>query len=262
MIGQEKIKEWVDLNENNFPHFIVLIAPSGYGKRTVAKYIASKLSLIYDECEIRTEAVREVIDNAYNTTSNIMYCFADADMMKVQAKNALLKITEEPPRNAYFCLTLCDESNLLDTLKSRANVLYLQHYSGNEKRYYYDQVGGNGLDRKHICDTSDSLDDINKLIEYGEDFLTYVKLVYENIAEVEPANAFKSSNKLALKTDEGYDVGLFWKVFNKLCLEEPTEKNMKAVLITCNSLHRLYKMGVNKQQLYDMWVLDIREVWI
>ena len=101
-----------------------------------------------------------------------------------------------------------------------------------------------------------------------ESFYEYVELVVDNVAEVEPANAFKSAGKLALKSDEGYDLKLFWRAFVQVCLER-IEKGPESVIHYCNGiiattkcLNKVSKLGVNKQQLYDKWVFDIREVWV
>lgn len=259
MIGQKNIKDWVDKVSNNFPHFIVLIGESGSGKRTVCKYISNYLSLVYSECEIRTEAVREVIDTAYKSTTKVMYNFCNADNMKVQAKNALLKITEEPPENAYFCLTLNDDTSLLDTIRSRACVMYLDGYTCEELKEYCDSIN---FDNKELaCKICSCPGDIDLLIQQGNELYDYCVLVADNIAEVEPANAFKSSSKLALKNDEGYNLKLFWKIFIGICMERKGEW-FRAALITCQYLNKVDNAGVNKQQLYDMWVLDIRSVLI
>lgn len=41
-----------------------------------------------------------------------------------EAQNALLKILEEPPKNTYFLIYSCSFFNILDTLKSRAVVVF------------------------------------------------------------------------------------------------------------------------------------------
>ena len=263
MIGQSKIREWYE-----FPHFFVLVAPRHAGKRTTAKFIAHKLSCIYSECEIKVDAVREVIDSSYHSNTNVLYCFADADNMRQEAKNAMLKITEEPPKNAYFCLTVCDSGTLLDTIKSRAYVFNLDPYTKEELTEYCNSLN---LDKSKIPElvaTATTPGDINLLLEYGNDFLEYVKLVKDNIAEVEPANAFKSSGKLNIKNDEGYDLALFWKVFIVLCSScllnvnsVECKKLANGIVITGKHLMQVDKLGVNKQQLYDDWVFEIRKAW-
>lgn len=269
MIGQTKILKWVDNNINSFPHFIVLVGSHGCGKQTLCREIAHKISCVYSKCEIKVDNVREVIDTAYAITERVMYCFADADNMKAQAKNAMLKITEEPPKNAYFCLTVSDDSSLLATIKSRANVIYLEEYKNDELAQYYYEGASNGNEEecKLFCTICSTPGEIDKLTQYGKDFYDYVELVLENIAEVEPANAFKSSNKISLKTDDGYDLGLFFKTFVNICLDRLSDKTediikyCDGIKVTTKYLNKVNNLGVNKQQLYDMWVFDIRQAW-
>lgn len=276
MIGQGKILKWVDNNIDTFPHFIILVGPNGCGKRSLSKVIANKLSLVYTECEIRAEAVREVIDTSYQSHTKVLYCFADADNMKAAAKNAMLKITEEPPQDAYFCLTVCDDSSLLDTIRSRAYVLTMQEYSIDEIFHYYWTLDntpylthGNPNDAEIVSQICSTPGEVNKILSYGvEDFYEYVKLVVDNIAYVEPANAFKSSNKLAIKTDDGYDLGLFFKCFVWVCIDRLNTNNLeevihycKGVIVTTTILNEVGRMGINKQQLYDKWVFNIRKEW-
>lgn len=268
MIGQRDTIRWVDNNIETFPHFIVLIGSSGCGKKTLAKHIANKISCVYSECSVSVDTVREVIDSSYQSQTKVMYCFADADNMRLQAKNAMLKVTEEPPENAYFCLTITDSSFMLDTIKSRAYVINMQSYDTKDIEQYSNETFDNPnieLDTL-LCKVPG---EVNMLEEYGpQDFYDYVALVVDNIAEVESANAFKSSAKLALKSDNGYDLKLFFRCFVQVCLDRMSSKETEdiikyadGILATTKYLNKAGKLGGNKQQLYDMWVLEIRQVW-
>lgn len=260
MIGQKGITSWIDNNVGSFPHFVVFVGKKGSGKKTLCKYICSKLGLLYSICDIKVDAVREVISTAEMSNTKILYCFADADNMRSEAKNAMLKITEEPPENAYFCLTVSNEAYLLDTIKSRANVFKIQPYTRQEIDEYF-LLSNRDADRELVCDIAETPYEVDLLCEYGKEFIDYVWLVIDNIAEVEPANAFKSSQKLAIKNDEGYDLGLFFKCFMKLCLQRNTSKYLRGVVVTAKYLNDVDKMGVNKQHLYDAWLLELRSVW-
>lgn len=269
IVGQVPIIDYIYLCGNNLPHFIVLIGAKGSGKRTLAYTIAHIQGCVYSEVDTKVDTVRSVIESAYTSATKVLYCFADADTMRAEAKNAMLKITEEPPENAYFVLTVQDDSTLLDTIKSRADVIRMLPYSQqNLKSYIEDQQitsDKNEIEQMvYVCNTPG---DINILKGYDfKEFYEYVKLVYENIATVEPANAFKSSSKLAIKDDEGYDLRLFWQMFTYVALEDLMHtgraQNGKVVFVTQTYLNKLQKVGVNKQQLYDSWVFDIREAWL
>lgn len=268
MIGQTNIIKWVDSKLDNLPNFIIFVGGKGSGKRTLAKYIAQKLGAHYAPCGAKVEDVREAIDSAYMIQDKTLYCFENADTMRSEAKNAMLKITEEPPKNARFVMTVEDKSSLLATIISRATVVELDIYTKSELSEYFWTQDYSFDKTKADCDITCSIAstpyEVDKIVEYGKDFLDYVELVMDNIAQVEPANAFKSANKLALKGDEGYDVKLFWEVFIKFCMDRIHDDTLKYSIGICETLPYILKvqrLGVNKAQIYDSWVFKIREVW-
>ena len=97
---------------------------------------------------------------------------------------------------------------------------------------------------------------------------SYGVKVVDNIARVSGANAFKISNKIALRDEtDKYDLRLFWKAFMTECFRRAESNiddilyNMSAIDITSSKLRDLRIKGVNKQMLFDMWLLSIRECW-
>lgn len=268
MIGQKHNLEFIEkLSNDNVPHFIIIVGGKGSGKTTLARTIAEKLNATFSITGIKVDNIREVIETAYTVRDTIVYCIQDGDTMRAEAKNAMLKITEEPPTNAYFILTVTDESTLLATIKSRAMVLNIEPYTEDElKSYFWNNYNEGGDEVETICNIATTPYEVDKLVEYGSDFLEYVELVLDNIAEVEPANAFKSSCKLALKTDEGYDLPLFLSTFINLCLSRINDSSAtklnyaNAIIVTLATLHESRRVGINKQQVYDRWVFAIREV--
>lgn len=272
MIGQKKLNQWLDSFDGDapdvLPHFIVLVGQKGSGKRTFAKLLAHEFTLTYSECGISVNDVRNVIDTAYSTHGDyILYCFVDADNMRNEAKNAMLKITEEPPKNAWFIMTVTNMGYLLDTIKSRAMVFQMEPYSRDELWNYMTKFTGKSLGvgtTNKLLNIAKCPGDINVLLNYGQEFFDYVSLVVTNIAEVESANAFKSGNKLALKNDEGYDLGLFFDTFIQTCadmIQVNPIKYAEGIITTVGFANTVHKLGVNKQQLYDNWVFSIREEW-
>ena len=273
MVGQEKNIKWVNtaIENDKVPKSIVIIGPKGSGKRTMAKFIAQKLNCVYAPSDIKVDAVRQVIDTAYKTTDNVLYCFENADNMKNAAKNALLKVTEEAPTYAWFVMTLMDDSTLLPTIKSRSFVMNMQPYTAEDKRLILSSLDTERKltpeQRSYFIEMANTPYELQKLFEYGQDFLDYVEMVADNISVVESANAFKSGNKLALKSnDEGYDLSLFMLAFVQLCIKRITEgkspiKYASGVPCTNWAYRDSMKLGVNKQQLFDWWVFKLRSVW-
>ena len=218
MIGQKKLmQELYDIiDTNNFPRFSILYGAKGSGKRLLTSYIAKRLKtanyIVLEDVKIDT--IRDIITQAYKMTELTLYVIPDADGMSVAAKNAMLKVTEEPPNKAYFIMTLCDINAMLDTIRSRAQVFQMEDYTPDEIEQYrtehYDKTDKDIF--RNICTTPGEVDTLAKYDV--QEFYDYVKLVVDNIAAVQLSNAFKITSKVALKeNDEGYNLELFWKAF-------------------------------------------------
>ena len=246
MIEQRNLQSRIEqlIKDRTFPRFSILVGPKGSGKKTLAHEIGHMFNAwrvssdyvdVYRLPDVKIDTVREIIVQAYKRVTTMVYIIPDADNMSNAAKNALLKVTEEPPNNAYFIMTLEDEHNTLETIRSRGTVFRMDRYTPDE------------------------------ILQFAEkdDGLHYVQLVIDNIAEVSLANAFKIPSKVALKDGvEGYDLKLFWKAFINICfLTQTYDKWGPAVSITSKRLQDLRVKGINKQMLMDNWILEVRDAW-
>ena len=271
MIGQHLLQSRIDqlIENGTFPRFSIIVGPRGSGKKTLAHLIYQKFGTgLFSNIGTSVDAVRQCITQSYTIRgTQSIYLFADADNMSNAAKNALLKVTEEPPNNAYFIMTLEDENNTLETIRSRGTVFRMSPYKADEiGAYFYDKYHANHEKEEEqivrdICETPGEVD---TLMSYGiNEFYDYVQLVVDNIADVSLANAFKIPNKVALKdTDEGYDLRLFWKAFINVVVDRAIISNepLYAVGVTSKYLQKLRIKGINKQMLMDMWIVDVREI--
>ena len=272
MIGQKNLIGRIEhlIDNNNFPRFSIFVGPRGSGKKTLVLYIAKYMKISWAHLlDVKIDTIRDVIVQAYKVSSPIIYLIPDADAMSNAAKNALLKVTEEPPNNAYFIMTLEDENNTLETIRSRGTVFHMDRYTPDEIEEYAVDKAINPYtvsteDEKEmlpiIRDLCETPGDVNILVKCGvQDFYDYVQLVVDNIAEVSLANAFKIPSKVALKDDaEGYDLRLFWKAFIKIAFDMG---RYNGVYATSKYLQKLKTKGINRSMLMDSWVLEIRELW-
>lgn len=274
MIGQHNLQSRIEqlIKDRTFPRFSILTGPKGSGKKTFANWIITKIvrqeALSYSQVcpDVKIDTIRQIIENAYKTISTNIYVIPDADNMSNAAKNALLKVTEEPPNNAYFIMTLEDENNTLETIRSRGTVFHMDRYTPDEIFEYYWTVGEMPNDAELVREICETPGEVKRCIEMCsgtiQTFYDYVQLVVDNVAEVSLANAFKISSKVALKEDaEGYDLRLFWKAFMKVLVDTDRTHDFGAITITSKYLQKLRTKGINKQMLFDCWVLEIRELW-
>lgn len=268
MIGQKTLLESIDnlIQENKFPKFSIIWGSKGSGKKELCKYIAESLNVFWCyEPDCKVDTVRNAIWDAYKVYSPTLYIFADADNMSIQAKNSLLKVTEEPPRNAYFIMTLEDINNALPTIRSRAVSFQMNSYSVPELLQYYAGDAKNNDIIANICETPGEVDYLKMI---GPDtFYDFVTKVFDNIALVNGANSFKIGLNLCLKENTpGYDLKLFLKAFKCVCwdayLDQHEDKYKDALEITSQALQKCSYKSINRQMVFDTWILSIRGVWM
>lgn len=148
-----------EIHEKRFPHAYILAGKPGTGKRTFALQIAAALACksqavlpcgVCDSCqkilggfspdvlhirkredkkEFTIDLIREIKENLYiapNELEKRVYILEDTELMNANTQNAFLKMLEEPPGYVVFLLLCADTEKLLETVKSRAPILYTE----------------------------------------------------------------------------------------------------------------------------------------
>lgn len=122
------------------PHALLLVAPSGFGKRTIAEAWAKQLAkntaisvLEPDEKgTITIEATRTLYQRTRAKQDGWQAVIIDhADAMSTEAQNAFLKLLEEPRPHLTFILTATTADAMLQTILSRLQVVHLLPVSAN-----------------------------------------------------------------------------------------------------------------------------------
>lgn len=282
MVGQKEVLKQIDnLIEKGFPRFVVITGQKGQGKTELAIEISKRLKIPFCNFGIKIDEIREMIEMAYKQTEPIIYLIQNADKMSIGAKNSLLKVIEEPPQQAYFIMELQQMENTLETIKSRCQEIKMESYSEEEIKEFINQYYSSEIpstDKALLLKVCQNKYQVDKVVSYNvSEFYDYVDKVYNNIYIVQSANSFKIAEKLDLKdTGEGYDLELFWKLYEELCmdklisLKEGYDFNnnydyniiSNCISITSVYLNKLNINGINKQSLIDMWILDIRKEWL
>ncbi|MBO5379256.1 MAG: DNA polymerase III subunit [Clostridia bacterium] len=152
LIGNGDIKDTLGsaILRGNFSHAYIIEGKEGSGKKTVARIAAaaimckSKKPLPCGECELckkvlndscvdvrfynafKVEDVRKIKEAIHQSATECDYqifILNDTQKMTIQAQNALLLSLEEPPKNVVFFLLTTDATMLLETIRSRAQIL-------------------------------------------------------------------------------------------------------------------------------------------
>lgn len=153
LIDNDDIKKSLGLAilENRFSHSYIIEGADGTGKRTIARLASAGIlcqnrekslpcgrcdacrKVLSDSCvdvrflEItKVDEVRDLRSTLYESSAEYdykIYVIENAEKMNIKAQNALLISLEEPPKNVVFFLLTTDASALLETIRSRAQIL-------------------------------------------------------------------------------------------------------------------------------------------
>lgn len=114
---------------NNLPHSLMLVGPSGVGKSTTALILREKIgSTDSDFCKINgsesrgIDTVRDIKEKLrYKpiTNSNKLFHIEEAQSLTKDAQEALLDIVEFAPEFAYFIFCTTDPKKITPALRSR-----------------------------------------------------------------------------------------------------------------------------------------------
>ena len=269
MIGQKAILNNIDycIKTDAVPRFMIISGAKGSGKTTLSKEIARRMRAYLVECELSVDAVREAVKNCYKCAGTTVYLFRDADKMSTAAKNAMLKITEEPPRQAHFIVTVQNSENMLETLRSRATNIQMAPYSSEELDVFYNEhtLKRNRIIRE-VCDVPGMMLDMEK-IEVAE-LIDFCRTIVDNIQQVTGVNAFKIVQRIRLKEDgPGYDPDLFFHCMMYVLLrsivgtmDKQKQFTLARMANVTSKYHLEFNMaGLKKDATLDMWVLEMRE---
>lgn len=268
--GQASLLQRIDnlIEKGALPGFIIIVGGRGCGKKVLCDYIARKLEANFVPCGNKIDDIREVIQNAYTMTEKTLYMIFDCDDMSSAAKNSLLKVTEEPPNNAYFAMTVQDPSSILGTISSRGTIFYTEPYSYKDLSDFISYKGYE-FDK-------DTLDIVMSICTCPEDITvasgTNIKEVYDMaekfiqfVGAANLANELKITTLLSTKKEDGkIDPVIFLRCI-MLCCERNMKQNItkedaeifKTIIEnTSKCLTDINSKGSSKQIVLDNWIIN------
>ena len=257
MIGQRNnintIIQW--RCNKSVPRFIIISGDIGSGRLTLAKVIIRMINARGIIMGNSIAEVRDTIENAYTITESTCYIFRNADDMKNEAKNALLKVVEEPPNNAYFIMTVQNIDNMLGTIKSRGTVIKMEPYTREELLSatneevllnYCSNIGQLQIDKA----------DIQKAEKCADDVINALK-------NKSGTSLLKACTQLKSKQTETEKVDclLFFRVFQKKLYEACKDDLLKSVSVyhISRCMQEISRNTINKKASVECMLINILE---
>lgn len=178
LIGNENIKSSLGnaILDKKLLHAYIIEGPYGTGKHTVARLAAASImctgnkmpckkcnfceKILNDRCvDVRffdaftVDDVRKIKEGLYDSCTECeykIYILNDVQKMNIKAQNALLIALEEPPKHVIFFLLTTDASFLLETIRSRAQILRTKPLDNDTIYRYIESNVSTNLSKENI----------------------------------------------------------------------------------------------------------------
>ena len=186
--------------------------PCGRPCRLIAQGDFSDVKLVEPQGQlIKTDTIRQLTrefsQSSFEGQAQV-FIIRDADKMHVNATNSLLKFIEEPQSQIYIFLLTADDSRILPTIKSRAQLFYFP----KNKAYLEDLLQREGLlltQAKVLADFAKDeaqalslskdnkvLDIINTVERFAQSLLANHDLLYLDVAKLAVQCSEKSEQEM------------------------------------------------------------------
>lgn len=272
IIGQKNLISNLDklIETDRIPRFIIFVGPWGCGKKTICDYFVRKSNLNHVHFGNSVDDIRNAIITSYEVEFDSIYSFYDCDNMNQNALNAMLKVTEEPPKKARFLMTFSHFNKILPTLISRASVFEISPYTKEELEEYASEIGIPYRNREFIFNVCDTPGNLNLFKQYDcNEFISHVNKLCRDIGNQKINDTLKITFKINTKrtfapnesgdTDVKWSPYLFMKAVQFQLFQKCTEPiYYEGMRITGDYINKLENINsLNIQMLLDAWLIEL-----
>lgn len=267
MIGQDKLISKIEnINSDTLPHSLILLGEKGSGRHTIFNMIVNKMCLPY--FDITDKLSHELIDEIYLKVEPIIYLI-DVDNISVKESNMILKLVEEPLKNAFIVFIGNNKANILPTILNRCQIWELERYTEEQLRYFLTTVCDNYPDYFGMLDYCNTPGDVLYLIQLNFNGLNDMKsmsgLIIDHIGTANFANTLTISDKLAFKNEtDKWDYDIFIKVLHKEIYKRLVDNYSQPLyniyVISSSLLKDSTIPHMNKKHLFENFLCTCRYV--
>lgn len=264
MIGQDILINRIEnITIDTLPRSLILLGEVGSGRHTLFNLIKERLNL--PAFDITKNISKDNIDEIYLKVEPILYLI-DLDNISIREENMILKLVEEPLKNAYIIFIAKTKTTILPTILNRCQLWELEKYSEEQLRYFLTTVFDNYPDYFNIidfCTTPGQLIQMQKLNYNINDIINLCNKIIDYIGNARFSNTLTLTNKLSFDSEaDKWDYDIFIKIFQYVIKERiKKEDNIKLfnVYKVINQLIRDSQIShINKKQLFENCLFTLR----
>ena len=287
ILGNDMMKELLQesIRSGKVSHSYLFIGQAGIGKKMIAEEFAKSILCLNDtkycnNCKsciefnshnnpdffivmpdgnsIKIEQIRNMqrgIQEKPIISTKKVYIIDNADKMKPEAQNALLKTLEEPPEFVTIILIGENENEFLATIKSRCMILHFNQISNSDIKRYLENNYNMNVTSNMLEVFQGSIGKAIELKDRQEDYLT-IEQAIENLENEDLIDLIKKLDILYTSKDEILDM---LDYINIILLKKSKEdvKYTDCIKIVENTKRRIsqnanYDMSIDNM-LFNIW---------
>lgn len=257
MLGQEKLLTLIDsFDLDTLPRSIILVGEYGSGKHSVVKYIQDSLKL--NSINITKSLNLQTIIDINEKPTPCIY-FIECNSISEKEQNTILKLIEEPLRNAYIILLSENKYSLLPTVLNRCQVFELAPYS----KEILTQFISSTCDESLLLEIGKTPGQIKELQSYNiKEIIDLGNKIFDKIKVANFANILTISNKLSFKDEKdkiNFDIFinvLLYCIKEKITLN--TESNYNVYTLTKELCSNSHLPNINKKYLFENYLTNLK----
>lgn len=258
MIGQHKLQKQVYemIDNQKFPHTVLLVGDVGCGKHTLCSEIAKRLKI--NLVDLTDNLDQETIESVILSPTPNLYII-DGSLISVREQNMILKFLEEPLKNSYIVLLVESKQRLLQTVINRCYCLYFEGYSKEDLELFL------SVDNELVLDYANTPGRVIEFQKHNlESMIELADKIFLKLQNANYSNILTIPDKLSFSndSDDKFDFSVFSYILLMRCFYLYNDNCIpyKAYESTSRFYNNLLIPNINRKQLFEHFIFELKQV--